>query len=164
LHVIGGFTDGLKTPFVEINPQHAKDRSTLMADPALSKTEHLFKRSRPAPLLAGRACRFAAAVATAVIVTATAVPPAFAGMCDQPPFGVKRQEIYNILTSIAGPDAVHDMLHNICRAKYMQDTKMRQTLHRIGFSDELIDDNDVGYVAYKVLQALKECVDASQCR
>ena len=41
--------------------------------------------------------------------------------------------------------------------------KMRQTLHRIGFSDELIDGNDVGYVAVKVLQVLKECVDAKQC-
>ena len=135
-----------------------------MVAPVLSKTQHLFKRSRPAPLFAGRARRFAAAVATAAIVIATAAPPAFAGMCDQPPFGMKHLEIYHDLAALVGPDAIHDLLRNTCRAKYMHDAKMRQVLHRIGFSDELIDGNDVGYVAIKVLQALKECVDANQCR
>jgi hypothetical protein len=111
-------------------------------------------------ILMRRASRFAAAVAAAAIVIATAIPPAFAGMCDQPPFGMKYPEMYHDLAALAGPDAVHDMLRNICRTKYMHDTKMRKVLHRIGFSDEFIDGNDVGYIAVKVLQALKECIDA----
>jgi hypothetical protein len=123
-----------------------------MAAPALSKTQHLFRRSRPAPLLAGRACRFAAALAAAAIVIVTAAPPAFAGMCDQPPFGMKHPEIYHDLAALAGPDAIHDLLRNICRTKYMHDAKMRQVLHEIGFSNEFIDGNDIGYIALKVLQ------------
>jgi hypothetical protein len=96
----------------------------------------------------------------AAIAIAAAVPPAFAGMCDQPPFGIKYPEIYNDLAVIAGPEAVHDMLRNICRAKYMRDAKMRKLFHKIGFSDEFIDGNDVGCIAVKALQLLKECIDA----
>jgi hypothetical protein len=91
---------------------------------------------------------------------ALAATPALAGMCDEPPFGVKYPEMYDRLAALTCPDAVHDMLHNICRAKYMRDAKMRKTLHRIGFSDELIDGNDVGYIAVRVLQEFIRCKNA----
>jgi hypothetical protein len=84
---------------------------------------------------------------------------AFAGKCDQPPFGVAARK-YEDLAALFGAENIHDLLRNTCRAKYMHDAKMRKTLHRIGFSDEFIDGNDVGYIALKVLQELKECMDA----
>jgi hypothetical protein len=101
-------------------------------------------------------------IAGGLLLAGCLTTPALAGMCDQPPFGVKHN--YNDFAEIFGAENIRDLFHNVCRAKYMHDIKMRQTLHRIGFSDELIDGNDVGYVALKVLQALKECVDANQCR
>jgi hypothetical protein len=101
------------------------------------------------------------AIALAMITAlAAAATPAAAGMCDQPPFGIKPAGMYDKLAALTGPETVHDLLHNICRAKYMHDTKMRVTLHQIGFSDEFIDGNDVGYVAIKVILAFKECIDA----
>jgi hypothetical protein len=83
--------------------------------------------------------------------------PASSGMCDQPPFGARK---YKDLAEIFGAENIHDLMRNTCRAKYMHDAKMRKTLHRIGFSDEFIDGNDVSYIALKVLQELKECMDA----
>jgi hypothetical protein len=100
------------------------------------------------------------ALALAAGLTVAVAAPAPAAMCDHPPFGIKYPEMYDVLATLAGPDAVHDMLRNICRTKYMHDAKMRKVLHRIGFSDELIDGNDVSYIAVKTLQALKECMDA----
>jgi hypothetical protein len=81
---------------------------------------------------------------------------------------MKYPEMYDDLAALAGPDTIHDMLRNIRRTKYMHDAKMRKVLHRVGFSDEFIDGNDVVYIAVKVLQLLKQCIDghhgdASRC-
>jgi hypothetical protein len=81
------------------------------------------------------------------------VKPTATGNCDQPPFGAA-QWAYDDLAAVMGPEAIRDMFHNICRAKFIHDKKMRKTLHRIGFSDEFIDGNDVGYIAAKTLQLL----------
>lgn len=130
-----------------------------MADPPLPKTKHLFKRSRGAPLLAGRACRFAAAVAAAAIVIATAVPPAFAGMCDQPPYAQK-PEFYQKIVELFGRDTLKEFLSNVCRVKYYGDEKTRKAMVDIGITPYEIDHEDVGLIALKVLQELQKCMDA----
>jgi hypothetical protein len=92
---------------------------------------------------------------TLVLAAALAVlaaSPAIAGMCDQPPFSLTPQS-YEILTSLFGEENMHDLLGNVCRAKYTHDAKKREALHEIGISNAEIDNNDVGYVAVKVLEA-----------
>ena len=90
--------------------------------------------------------------------TTQTMPPAPAGKaahtavrCDRPPFGMDTQK-YGDLVALLGAENIHDLLRNTCRAKYMHDAKMRKALHAIGFSNELIDGNDVGYIALRVLQ------------
>jgi hypothetical protein len=91
------------------------------------------------------------------------VKPTATGNCDQPPFGAA-QWAYDDLAAVMGPEAIHDMFHNICRAKFMHDKKIcvrRCTVS--GFPTSSLTATTVGYIAVKTLQALKECIDAHRC-
>jgi hypothetical protein len=104
-----------------------------------------------------------------VLAAAAVVPPAFADVCDQPPFGSKNAQIVEDFMAIGLSRAgVHEMLRNICLAKFMHDPRIRKAMHEVGFSDELIDRSDVGGIAARALQEFIRCKrvhngDASGC-
>ena len=84
---------------------------------------------------------------------------------DEPPYGAnpKHYKLYVDTLGDLGNLSKHDLLPNICRAKYKSDEKIHKALVDVGLTSYEIDHDDVAVITLKVLQEAKKFVQGIHC-